>query len=54
MSRYWPTKTKKEQQVIKSWNSNKSPTIGTLIKLSGITTTERQLLELEMKLRNMR
>lgn len=54
MSRYWPTKTKKEQQVIKTWNSNKSPTIGTLIKLSGISKTERELLELQMKLRNIK
>ena len=54
MNRYWPTKTKKEQQVIKTWNSNKSPTVGTLIKLSGISKTERELLELQMRLRNIK
>ena len=54
MTRYWPTKTQKEQQVIKTWNSNKSPTIGTLIKMSGISSLERQLLELQMKLRNLK
>ena len=54
MSRYWPTKTKKEQQVIKTYNGNKSPTIGTLIKMSGISSIERQLLELQMKLRNIK
>ena len=54
MTRYWPTKTKKEQQVIKTYNQNKSPTIGTLIKMSGVSKTERELLELQMKLRNIK
>lgn len=52
MMTYWPTKTKKHIQTLKSWKQQQnSPTVGTLIKLSGITTTERQLLELEMKIR---
>lgn len=54
MMTYWPTKTKKEQHVIKTYNHNKSPTIGTLIKMSGITTLERQLLEVQNKLRNLK
>lgn len=54
MQKYWPTKTKKEQQVIKTYNENKSPTLGTLIKMSEISSTERQLLELQMKIRNMK
>jgi len=54
MTRYWPTKTKKEQQVIKTYNQNKSPTIGTLIKLSGMSSLERQLLETQMKLRKIK
>jgi hypothetical protein len=51
MSYHWPTKTKKEQQVIKDWNSNKSPTIGTLIKMSGVNSTELKLLVVQLKLR---
>jgi len=55
MMTYWPTKTKKHMQTLKSWKpQNNSPTVGTLIKLSGITSTERQLLEIEMKLRKMK
>lgn len=55
MMTYWPTKTKKHIQTLKSWKQqNNSPTVGTLIKLSGITSTERQLLELDMKLRKMK
>lgn len=55
MMTYWPTKTKKHLQTLKSWkNQGNSPTVGTLIKLSGITSTERKLLELEMKLRKKR
>jgi hypothetical protein len=51
MSYHWPTKTKKEQQVIKDWNLNKSPTIGTLIKMSGVNSTELKLLIVQLKLR---
>jgi hypothetical protein len=54
MSKYWPVKTKKEQQVIKTYDSIKSPTVGTLIKMSGISSTERQLLEISMKLRRLK
>lgn len=54
MMTYWPTKTKKELQTLKSWKSGKGPTVGTLIKLSGITKIERQLLETQMKLRKMK
>lgn len=54
MSKYWATKTKKEQQVIKSYDHNKSPTIGTLIKMSGISNNEKQILELSMKLRKIK
>jgi hypothetical protein len=55
MMTYWPTKTKKHIQTLKSWKQQQnSPTVGTLIKLSGITSTERQLLELEMKIRKMK
>jgi hypothetical protein len=54
MSKYWSTKTKKEQQVIKTYDSVKSPTVGTLIKMSGISSTERQLLEISMKLRRLK
>lgn len=55
MTRHWPEKTKKEMKSLESYNDrHKSPTLGTLIKLSNISKTERQLLELEMKLRNIK
>ena len=55
MMTYWPTKTKKHIQTLKSWkNQGNSPTIGTLIKLSGISSTERQLLELQMQMRKLK
>jgi hypothetical protein len=55
MMQYWPTKTKKHIQTLKSWKQQQnSPTVGTLIKLSEISKIERQLLETQMKLRNMK
>jgi hypothetical protein len=55
MMKHWPVKTKKEMQTLRSWkNHNKSYTIGTLIKLSGISRTERELLELQIQLRNIK
>lgn len=54
MMKYFHEKTKKEQHAFKSWNSNESPTIGTLIKLSGINPEERKLLEVQAKLRMMK
>jgi hypothetical protein len=52
---YWPEKTKKEMQTLMSWKHRaNSPKIGTLIKLSGITLLERQLMELENKLRSLK
>jgi hypothetical protein len=54
MITYWPVKTKKEPHVIKTYNQNRSPTVGTLIKLSGISSLERQLLEIQCKQRNLR
>jgi len=54
LMKYWYEKTKKEKHALKSWRGNNSPTIGTLIKLSGISSEERKLLELQAKLRNMK
>lgn len=54
MMKHFYQKTKKESHAFKSWNRNNSPTIGTLIKMSGISTDERKLLELQMKLRKMK
>lgn len=54
LMKYWPDKTKKEKQALKSWKSSNSPTLGTLIKLSGISKDERKLLEVQMKLRKMK
>jgi len=51
---YWPEKTNKELHTLNSWKSGVGPTIGTLIKMSGISSNERQILELEMKLRNIK
>lgn len=54
MLKHFYQKTKKESHAFNSWNKSSSPTIGTLIKLSGISSTEKQLLELQMKLRKMK
>jgi hypothetical protein len=54
MQFYWPEKTLKEMQTLISWKSGVGPTIGTLIKMSGIGSLERQLLETQMKLRKMK
>jgi hypothetical protein len=54
MQYYWPEKTNKEMSTLMSWKNGIGPKIGTLIKLSGISSAERQVLELEMKLRNMK
>lgn len=54
MMHYWPTKTKKELQTLRSWKQqHNGPTVGTLIKMSGINSMERQRLELEMRLRKL-
>jgi hypothetical protein len=54
MQFYWPEKTNKEMSTLISWKSGKGPTIGTLIKMSGMGSLERQLLETQMKLRKMK
>lgn len=54
MQYYWADKTKKEMKTLTSWKSGIGPTIGTLIKMSGISSVEKQVLELEMKLRKMK
>jgi len=51
MQFYWPTKTNKEMQTLVSWKSGIGPTLGTLIKLSGISKVEHSELELELKKR---
>lgn len=52
MMKHWPTKTKKEIKTLSAWKaSGKSPGIGTLIKLSGISKVEKRLLELKYKIR---
>jgi hypothetical protein len=52
MMKHWPDKTKREMKTLKAWQpSKRSPGIGTLIKLSGISQIERRLLELQYKLR---
>lgn len=48
MMRYWPDKTKKEIKTLTSWkHKSDSPTVGTLIKLSGIN--KKDLYELNVK-----
>lgn len=54
MMKHFPEKTKKEMHAFNSWDRNSSPTLGTLIKLSGISKDERKLLELQLKLRRMK
>jgi hypothetical protein len=54
MQYYWNEKTNKELHTLMSYKSGVGPTIGTLIKLSGITSIEKQLLETQMKLRNIK
>lgn len=54
LMKHWHEKTKKEKHALKSWRSSESPTIGTLIKLSGIKSEERKLLELQAQLRKMK
>jgi hypothetical protein len=52
MRYYWPYKTNKELPTLRAWkNSHKGPTLGTLIKLSGVSSEERKLLELQAMLR---
>ena len=52
MMKHWPEKTKREIKTLKAWKpSVRSPSIGTLIKLSGVSVIERRLLELQYKLR---
>jgi hypothetical protein len=50
MNKHWPTKTKKEIKTLNAYKSGgRSPGIGTLIKLSGISKMEKRLLELKYK-----
>jgi hypothetical protein len=52
MMKYWPEKTKKELKTLNAWKqSHRGPSIGTLIKMSGISALERRMLELQHKLR---
>lgn len=54
MMRYWPTKTKACLQSFNSWQASSSPTLGTLVKLSNISKVERQLLEIQLKMRKLK
>jgi hypothetical protein len=51
MLKHWPYKTKKEKSTLHAWRQGHGPTLGTLIKLSGISRDDRELLELQIKLR---
>ena len=51
---YFPDKTNKELKTLLSWKRGIGPKLGTLIKMSGISSLERQLLETQMKLRKMK
>jgi hypothetical protein len=54
MMRYWPVKTKECLQSFSSWQASSSPTLGTLVKLSNISKVERQLLEIQLKMRKLK
>ena len=51
---YWPEKTNKEMNTLMSYKQGVGPTIGTLMKMSGISSIERSLLETQMRLRKMK
>ena len=54
MMKYWPEKTKKELKTLNAWKqSHNGPSIGTLIKMSGIGTLERRILEVQYKKREI-
>ena len=50
---YFPEKTKKELPTLSAWKAGVGPKVGTLIKLSGISSEERKLLELQAKIRKI-
>lgn len=52
MSRHFFEKTKKEMTTLVSWKQGKGPTIGTLIKLSGISKEDLRQLDLEYRIRH--
>ena len=54
MQYYFPYKTTKEMSSLLQWKNGIGPKLGTLIKMSGISSLERQLLETQMKLRKMK
>jgi hypothetical protein len=55
MKYYWPYKTNKEIVTLRAWKSSvNGPKIGTLIKLSGVSTDERKLLEIQAKIRKLK
>ena len=54
MQYYFPDKTNREMKTLLSWKRGIGPKLGTLIKMSGISSLERQLLETQMKLRKMK
>lgn len=54
MLKHFYEKTKGEMTTLMSWKQGKGPTVGTLIKLSGVSKTEKELLELQSKLRKIK
>lgn len=52
MLKHWNTKTKKELHSLRDWKPNRSPTVGTLIKLSGISKDSLRQLDLDFRARN--
>jgi hypothetical protein len=54
MQYYFPEKTNKELQTLMSWKQGIGPTLGTLIKLSGISLLERRLMDTEFKIRQLK
>lgn len=55
MSKHWPEKTRKERSTLRRWRASRDgPTIGTLISLSGISSDQRKILELQMELRRFK
>lgn len=54
MNKHWPEKTRKERSTLRRYRSNRDgPSIGTLISLSGISSLDRRLLELQSERRKL-
>jgi hypothetical protein len=54
MLKHFYEKTKGEMTTLMSWKQGRGPTVGSLIKLSGISLLERRLMDVEFKIRQLK